>query len=146
MNKKIFVIHGHDSEALEDLHAFLESQKTTPIIIQTKTSMGSSTIIEKFEKYAKDAVFAIALLTPDDKQAEELEGNSKFRARQNVILEMGWFMGKLGRERIILLHKGSVELPSDIIGISYMKFENTISEIHEKIIFELREQGLIVDK
>jgi len=143
MNKKIFIIHGHDTEALDDLISFLNENKTTPIVIKKKASLGANTIMEKFEKYANSSVFAIALLTPDDKQAQALDEKDKHRARQNVILEMGWFMGKMGRKKIILVHKGAIELPSDIVGISYIKFQDKLEEIHEKIKDELIAQGLI---
>lgn len=83
------------------------------------------------------------LLTPDDKQAEQLTGQDKWRSRQNVILEMGWFMAKLGRERVAMLHKGSVELPSDLMGVLYLSFNTSIFEVSEKIKRRLAGCGFI---
>lgn len=142
MNKNVFIIHGHDSVALLELKEFLKKIELVPVVLceQPDTNL---TIIEKFEKYANNCVFAFSLLTPDDKQASDLDDDSKFRARQNVILEIGWFMGKLGRSSVMLLHKGDVELPSDILGIIYVPFKNSIIEASEKIKFELKAQGLI---
>ncbi len=132
MNKRIFIIHGHDKTAYLELEKFLTSLGLTPIVLLDQDDRGMA-LIEKFEHYAKQCSFAFALLTPDDKQAEQLSGQDKWRSRQNVILEMGWFMAKLGRERVAMLHKGSVELPSDLMGVLYLSFNHSIFETSEKI-------------
>jgi predicted nucleotide-binding protein len=81
------------------------------------------TIIQKFEKHANQATAAVCILTPDDLVVATGTDEEKRRARQNVILEMGYFFGYLGRRHVILLHRGEVEIPSDIYGITYIKFE-----------------------
>lgn len=142
MNKNIFIVHGHDSLSLLELKEFVRKLGLTPIVLTDQPNAGL-TIIEKFEKYAKKCSFAMVLLTPDDKQAKDLEESEKYRARQNVILEMGWFMSRLGRSKVVLLHKGKVELPSDIVGVLYLNFNTSVSEVYEKIRDELIVKGLI---
>jgi predicted nucleotide-binding protein len=100
------------------------------------------TVIEKFEHYASDVEFAIILLTPDDKNANLLPVTERFRARQNVIFEMGWFFAKRGRNKTLLLHKGQIELPSDVTGILYKKFNKTPFEVADAIRAALEEGGV----
>lgn len=142
VKKKVFVIHGHDSKSMFELKDFLRSIDLEPIVLFQQDSLGL-TLIEMFEHYASDCQFAIALLTPDDKQASELLGNEKWRARQNVILELGWFMHLLGRKGVVLLHKGDMELPSDLLGVYYLRFKDSIFEVSEKIRQRLSGQGLL---
>ena len=141
-NRNVFIVHGHDTKALTDLRDILADLGMHPIILKDKPDMGL-TIIEKFERYANGSVFAFVLLTPDDRQAAQEKGLKKFRARQNVIFEMGWFFHKLGRARTRLVHKGIVELPSDITGVIYIEFKNEVAEIREQIRAALFEGGLI---
>lgn len=131
-----------------------------PIVLHEQPS-GSRTIVEKLEKYS-DVGYAFVILTPDDfgsdseffrsyvlelgegkvawqELTEQFDLSFKHRARQNVVLEFGYFMGKLGRDRVCCLYKGSVELPSDMHGIVYIPFKESISECREKIAEELRE-------
>lgn len=139
-NNKVFLIHGHDYSSLDELESYLIKRDLQPIILKDMPDNGC-TLIEKFEFYANKAVYAIALLTPDDKQASETD--DIFRARQNVIYEMGWFSSKLKRKRVMLLHKGRVELPSDITGVMYLQFNDSILDIYSDLDKELISQGLI---
>jgi predicted nucleotide-binding protein len=114
--RKVFVVHGHDDGARESVARFLEKLGFEAIILHEQASQGR-TIIEKVEAHS-DVGFAVVLLTPDD------EGNAKGqptrpRARQNVILELGYFLGQLGRSRVMALKQGDVELPSDFGGVVY---------------------------
>lgn len=115
--KKVFVIHGTDKENRERLKNALSRCGLSPIVLSEQEPLGASTIIEKFEHVAKTCNFAIALLTPDDKFFENLTGLERFRARQNVLIELGWFMAYLGRNKTYLVVVGDVEIPSDIVGI-----------------------------
>ncbi len=119
----VFIVHGHDDATKEKVARFVERFGIKAIILHEKVSQGM-TIIEKFEKYSKEVGFAIALFTPDD-VAYPLgnEERKQPRARQNVILEMGYFVGALGREKVCVLYKGEVELPSDILGVVYTKID-----------------------
>jgi predicted nucleotide-binding protein len=122
--KKVFVVHGHDEAAKETTARFLEKLDLEPIILHEQAS-GGRTIIEKFEKYSNDVGFAVVLLTPDDHCASQLEsGKLQPRARQNVVLELGYFIGRLTRNRVCALHKGGIELPSDIQGVIYVEMDD----------------------
>ncbi len=122
-SRKVFVVHGHDNEAKESTARFLEKLGLQPIILHEQASSGR-TIIEKFETYSGDIAFAVVLLTPDDIGASAAnKAQLNPRARQNVIMELGYFMGRLSRVRVCALHKGSVELPSDYQGVLYIEMD-----------------------
>jgi predicted nucleotide-binding protein len=119
-SRKVFVVHGHDEVLKLEVARFVERLGLNAIILSEQANQGR-TIIEKFEAHAEDAGFAIVLLTPDDIGAPVATPSVlKSRARQNVILELGYFIGKLTRSRVCALHKGDVELPSDILGVVYV--------------------------
>lgn len=119
----MFVVHGHDEEAKALAARFLEKLKLEPVVLHEQASSGR-TIIEKFEVYTGDVGFAVILLTPDDVGSSAKDTSAcKPRARQNVIMELGYFMGKLGRARVCALHKGGVELPSDYQGVIYIEMD-----------------------
>jgi site-specific recombinase XerD len=110
---KVFVVHGHDAGAREAIARFLERIELEAIILHEQPDQGL-TIIEKFETYATQVGFAVVLLTPDDLGGQASSPAQVSRARQNVIFELGYFAGKLGRGRTCLLRKGDVEIPSDL--------------------------------
>ena len=120
--KDVFIIHGRDDGAKDSVVRVVgEDLELKPIILQEEPDKGN-TVIEKLERCSSNVGYAIALVTPDDigtlKDIEDDELNP--RARQNVVFELGYFMGKLGRDRVCLLLKDQVELPSDIGGIVYI--------------------------
>ena len=120
---EIFVIHGRDNETKVTIARFLEHLYLKPIILHEQPNQGR-TIIEKFEQHAQVG-FAIALLTPDDVGAHQEDArNLKPRARQNVIFEFGYFIGRLGRNRVCALTKGDVEIPSDYNGVVYIPLDD----------------------
>jgi len=121
--RRVFVVHGHDGEAKESVARFLEKLELQPIILHEQPNQGR-TVIEKFEVSSNDVAFAIVLLTPDD-LGRAANGSTELhtRARQNVILELGYFLGRLGRSRVCALHRGGVELPSDFQGVVYIEFD-----------------------
>jgi len=121
-NSRVFIVHGHDELARETVARFLEKFHVEVVILHEQVSHGM-TIIEKLEKYS-DVGFAVILLTPDDEGRKAAEGEVvKPRARQNVILELGYFVGKLGRNRVLALHSGSLELPSDYLGVVFVTLD-----------------------
>lgn len=117
-NNKVFIVHGHDGELKEKVARRLEQQGIEAIILSKQVNRGR-TIIEKLEAYS-DVNVAIILFTQDDLGvAKEEKGNEKYRARQNVVFEAGYFMGYLGRENIIMIADENVEIPGDLSGMVY---------------------------
>lgn len=142
-NKKVFIVHGQNEAKKLELKDFLSKLALDPMILHQENDLGK-TIIEKFEHYASQCAFAIVLLTPEDKQTPADDSKEqKWRARQNVILELGWFMAKLGRDRVLLLHKGDLEIPSDISGVIYAPFRESVTEAGETIRDRLKGVGLL---
>ena len=140
---EVFVIHGRDEGTKEKVARFLQTLGLEPVILHEQANLGR-TIIEKFEDYAHVG-FAVALLTPDDAGSLQGEENSsKPRARQNVIFEFGYFIGKLGRERVCALVKGDVEKPSDYDGVLYISL-NDPNDWKIELIKELKAAGINVD-
>jgi CheY-like chemotaxis protein len=136
-----FIVHGHDNEAVHDLASFIEQSLRwpRPKILRELPSEGR-TLIEKFEDAAQAVDVVFVLLTPDDKAAPAKSPNTiKRRARQNVIFELGYFYAKLQRQggRVVLLHKGDIELPSDLAGIVYADIKHGIDAAGETIRREL---------
>ncbi|MCY3553121.1 MAG: nucleotide-binding protein [Candidatus Poribacteria bacterium] len=120
---KIFIVHGHDEAAKHKIARFIENLDLTATILDEQPSKGQ-TIIDKFEEHADEAGFAIVLLTADDVGAPKDRTDAlKPRARQNVILELGYFLSGLGRDRVRILYEEGVELPSDIHGIIYVQMD-----------------------
>ena len=140
---KIFVIHGHDTSARETVARFLEKLALKPIILHELPNEGR-TIIEKFENYA-DVMFAVVLLTPDDLgRLKEQQHNLRPRARQNVVFELGYFIGKLGRKKVCALLKGDIERPSDCDGILYVPFDDD-DGWKFRLLRELKAAGFVID-
>jgi len=122
LQRKVFIVHGHDDAALQAVARYLEKLKLEAIVLREQPDQGR-TIIEKFEDYASEVGFAVVLLTPDDLAGAAAMPSQTSRARQNVIFELGYFVGKLGRGRACLLRKGEVEIPSDLYGVIYSEMD-----------------------
>ena len=141
---EVFIVHGHDDEAKETVARFVENFGIEATILHEQANRGQ-TIPEKFEEHASEAGFAIILLTPDDVGASKDKiKNLKPRARQNVVLELGYFWGRLGRGRVCVLHKGGVELPSDMQGLLYVPM-NSPDEWQLPLAREMKQAGLPID-
>jgi len=142
-NQRVFVVHGHDEEAKLSVARFLEQLKLESVILSERPNEGR-TIIEKFEHHS-DVSYAVVILTPDDMGYEyEAPNNPRPRARQNVILELGYFIGRLGRSHVCALHKGSVEIPTDYHGVLYVPLDAG-EGWKLKLAKEMKEVGLEVD-
>lgn len=146
INKKVFVVYGHDDIARTQLEALLRRWDLEPIILDQQASSGQ-TIIEKLEEYGSDVGYAIVLATPDDEGKAKNESTYKHRVRQNVILELGMFLSKLGREKVAILLKetSNFERPSDIQGLIYIPFQHKVDEVSISLIRELSRQGYSID-
>lgn len=121
-SRDVFVIHGRDSPAKTEVARLIERAGLTAVILHEQPHAGR-TIIEKFEAHGGAAGFAVALLTPDDVGGPDLK-NLQPRSRQNVIGEMFWFAGRLGRKGVCALKKGDVEMPSDFAGVAYTEMDD----------------------
>ena len=112
-----------------------------PFVLKDLPTIGSLTIIEKFEHYAQKCSFAIALFTPDD--VIEKDGIKYLQARPNVIYELGWFCGKLSRKNVILILKEGTDIFSDFQGIVQIRFKNEIVEKYRDLMQELKVKNLV---
>jgi predicted nucleotide-binding protein len=118
----VFVVHGRDEAAREAVCRFLEKIGARPVVLSEQANRGR-TVIEKFEDHSA-VKFSVVLLTPDDVGGlRDSPDETSARARQNVILELGYFLGKLGRNRFCILNKGNVEIPSDILGVVWIEMD-----------------------
>jgi predicted nucleotide-binding protein len=143
-SKKVFIVYGHDNTARLELEGLLIRLGLQPIILDRRPDMGR-TIIEKFEAESKGVQYAFVLLTPDDEYVlidEDTNEKKKVkRARQNVVFELGFFIGFLERDRVCAIIKKGVEIPSDVSGVLYKSFTNSINELYEEIRKELKTAG-----
>jgi len=145
---KIFVVYGHDTGARSQLEAMLRRWGLDPLFLDQLASEGQ-TIIEKLENYAYSVNYAVVLATPDDEGHRANRPDEKtFRARQNVVLELGMLLAKLGRSKIAVLIKNpsTMERPSDIQGLVYIPFtDNLDKEVGVALAKEMAKQGFNID-
>jgi hypothetical protein len=142
--KKVFIVHGHDNALKTAVAHFLSRLGLEPVILHEQPNRGR-TIIEKFIDHS-DVGFAIVLLTPDDKGALAAEPPDKlrYRARQNVVLELGFFLGRLGRDRVAAIFDSSVEMPSDYTGVLFLPYDDA-GMWQYQLAKEIRAAGISVD-
>ena len=129
-NRKVFVVYGHDNNARTQLEAMLRRWDLEPMILDQLISSGQ-TIIEKLEEYTQQANFGIVLATPDDiGYPKNDETKKRYRVRQNVVLELGMLLSRIGREKVAILLSQAEEMekPSDIDGLIYIPFKDNVEE------------------
>lgn len=135
---QVFIVHGHDEHAKNDVKAYVESKGLEPIILHLQAS-GGRTIIEKIDHYS-NVGFGVVLYSECDVGAKRDTLNYKWRARQNVVFEHGYLIAKLSRERVAALVKGDVETPNDISGVVYVTLD-AAGSWKEELDTELRDAG-----
>ena len=144
--KKVFIVHGRDHGTRDMVARFIQQLEIEPIILQEQPNKGL-TVIEKFEKHAQVG-FAVVLFTPDDiGSAKDNADTPRYRARQNVIFELGYLIRHLGRNRVAVLYKGDegdIEIPSDYAGVLYTQIDDGDGWKFE-LIREMKSAGLNVD-
>jgi predicted nucleotide-binding protein len=145
-NSNVFIVHGYNEEMKQSVARMIEKLDLNPIILHEQANIGK-TIIEKFTDNS-DGLFAIVILSADDiayLRTDSL-GNAKFRPRQNVIFELGYFMGKLGRERVLALHQiiDNFEIPSDYSGVIFVPYDEN-GKWKFELVKELKAIGVDVD-
>lgn len=145
--KKVFVVYGHDTDARAQLEAMLRRWDLEPLILDQLPSEGQ-TIIEKLEKHTSEANFAVVLATPDDIGFRAGHEDEKaYRARQNVVLELGMMLAKLGRRNVAILlqQQENMERPSDIQGLIYIPFKDSVTDGSVLLAKEMAAQGYRID-
>ncbi|XDF33605.1 nucleotide-binding protein [Paracidovorax avenae] len=141
--KRVFIVHGHDESAQNKAARFVERLGFEAIILHEKSSSGR-TIIEKIEHYS-DVGFAIVLYTPDDVgNVKSAPDNLNVRARQNVVFEHGYLIGRLGRQNVSALVDGKLELPNDISGVVYISLDEG-SAWQLQLAKEMKQSGYKID-
>ena len=146
-NRKVFVVYGHDTNARTQLEAMLRRWDLEPLILDQLISSGQ-TIIEKLEEYTQQASFGIVLATPDDIGFPKNDETKKqYRVRQNVVLELGMLLSRIGREKVaILLSQAEhMEKPSDIDGLIYIPFKDNVEETKLSLAKEMQNNGYSLD-
>lgn len=138
--RRVFVVHGHDDGVREAVARFLERIKIQPIILHEQANRGL-TIIEKIERH-NDVTFAVVILTPDD-EGRVKGGTLAPRVRQNVLLELGYFLGRLGRENVCALKRGDFEIPTDFAGVVWTPYDGEGWKL--SLCKELTAAGISID-
>jgi len=147
---KVFIVHGHDSVAREQLELVVHKLGLDPFVLQNTGGAGL-TIIEALESEIGNrngaARFGIVLLTPDDIGYAKAAGDKEAqpRARQNVVLEMGMLISAVGRKNVAILKKQHLEVPSDAQGILYIPFNDHVKEAVPKLVDRLRSSGFVLN-
>ena len=147
INEKVFVVYGHDHDTRHQLEAMLRRWGLEPLILDQLPSEGQ-TIIEKLESYTSEVNFAVVLATPDDEGYRAGHKDEKaYRARQNVVLELGMLLSKLGRKKVAILLKDqeNMERPSDIQGLIYIPFKDSLKDAGLLLAKEMCAQGYQID-
>jgi predicted nucleotide-binding protein len=139
---RVFVVHGHDAAAKDEVVLFLGKIGLEPVVLSEEPTLGR-TVLEKLESHA-DVQYALVLLSPDESWSDTRRINrGGSRARQNVIFELGYFIGRLGRNRVCALYKPPVELPSDYHGTLYVEMDAE-GNWRRTVIRELQASGLAI--
>jgi predicted nucleotide-binding protein len=140
--QNVFLVHGRNEGVKETVARFLEKLGTVAIILQEQPNEGR-TVIEKFEDFS-EAGYAVVLMTGDDVGSVSGDPAQRFRARQNVVFELGYFVAKIGRSRICVLYQEGVEIPSDFSGVLYVKLDQE-GGWRLNLARELKTAGIRVD-
>lgn len=138
----VFIIHGRDEAKWRELKDIVQTEfRLNPIVLLQQPVAGCKTVIEKFEHYAQTCSYAIAVFTPDDEVSSGAE--TYLQARPNVIYELGWFCGRLGRENVMLLLREGTSMFSDFGGIIQKRFTQNVAEKIIEIRGDLVASGIL---
>jgi predicted nucleotide-binding protein len=140
---KVFLVHGRDHGAMHEVARYLERLGLEVVILHERAN-GGRTLISKFREESADIGFAVVLMTPDDEGGLKGPASLSSRARQNVVFELGFFIGKLGPDRVCALVSGHLETPSDFDAVVYVPFGAT-TQWRTELARELRQAGIPFD-
>ncbi|MFH1110889.1 MAG: nucleotide-binding protein [Planctomycetota bacterium] len=133
----MFLIHGHDEAKRRELKEILETKLACRVVVMSEAPGKSRTLIEKLEEEAEPCNAGIAVLTPDDLVREK---DAEYpQPRPNVLFELGWFVGRLGRARTLLVVKNGTKIPSDLHGIEQLQFRQDVAEAFLRLEKEVGE-------
>ena len=146
--RRIFIVHGSDTEALDQLQLVLYKLNLQPLVQKDVDGKGESLFHALMSNISSESDFAIVLLTPDDYgyRSNQTDTDRQPRARQNVILEAGMALARLGSDRVAIIKKGSLEIPSDLEGIIRIEYNAHVKEVAAKIAQRLTGAGVPVDE
>ncbi len=146
--RRIFVVHGADNEALNQLELVLFKLGVEPLVQKDVDGKGQSLFSALLDNIANESDFAIVIMTPDDwgYRNTETETEKRPRARQNVILEAGMALSKLGQDRVAIIKKGALEIPSDLEGLIRIEYNVNVKEVAGKIAQRLNGAGVPIDQ
>ncbi|TQF05573.1 hypothetical protein E6W39_29255 [Kitasatospora acidiphila] len=142
LSDPIFVVHGHDSALLYEVLRLLERTTQREVVVLREQLDHGRTVLEKLEDHTTGIAYAVVLLTGDDLGQVKSGGDLRPRARQNVVFELGYLFGKLGRKYIAVIYEDGVELPSDITGLVYI---SRASQWKLRLAHEVGASGIEVD-
>ena len=148
-NRNVFIVHGRDHDTRNEVQRVLHSLSIPTIVLEKEGDAGQ-TVIQKFEREAARCEYAIIIASPDDEGRLRTKARKtaaadgpRPRARQNVVLELGYFLGRLGRDKVFMLHTGNIEQPSDLAGIIYQPGN---INWQQKLVRELRDAGFLISQ
>ncbi|MCQ1764715.1 nucleotide-binding protein [Neorhizobium galegae] len=139
---KVFIVHGHDSAALHRVARYLGKMKLRELVLNEQANAGH-TVMSKFMELSDGVKFAVVILSADDVGGAK-GGSQAYRPRQNVVFELGYFLGKLGRQRVAVLKSGDLELPSDFAGVVTIDYDASGAWLLP-LVKELKAAGLRFD-
>jgi predicted nucleotide-binding protein len=142
--REVFIVHGRNHTIRDKVDLYLTKDLGLTTVVMQAGAMRGLTLPEKFEQAAKRAAFAVFLLTADDTMS--IDGRVFRRARQNVVLEIGYFWGLLGRQgnvAFLVEDHPDMELPSDIVGIGLIPITSDLGETKLRLRQELEVAGII---
>ncbi|MCL9794053.1 TIR domain-containing protein, partial [Frankia sp. AgKG'84/4] len=142
--QKIFLVHGRNDAARLEVQHFVERVTRLDVVVLADRPSQGQTIIEKLEGHFENSAFAVVLMTADDEGRLRGGGELQFRARQNVVLELGMAVAKLGRRNVAVLYEDGVEMPSDYYGVVFTPFDSG-GGWKLKLVGELRSAGIEAD-
>ncbi|MCD4533564.1 nucleotide-binding protein [Nocardioides sp. cx-169] len=142
--RSIFLVHGRDRAAKEEVARFIEKVSDDDLIVLEEQPHVGRTIIEKLEGYLPESSYVVVIMTGDDEGRLRGDAELNARARQNVIFELGWAIGKVGRQNVAVLYEDGVELLSDYYGVGYIGFDAS-GGWKLKLVGELKAVGFTVD-
>lgn len=139
----VFLVHGRNLVIRDQIHLFLSEELGLPVRVMSAEAQAGRALAEKFEEIASQCSFAVFLLTADD-ECRFPDGTTLHRARQNVILEIGYFWGALGRRnKVALLVDPAIDMPSDIEGVGWIELTSDLGETRLRLRKELEQAGLL---